>query len=170
MTLSKGWLLDLDWHSFRRYIKMPNSFTKAHCDEERNGACDASSVCGKTSPPLPSFIGCPTSLTWRDCSYKSHVLSSRSHVKPTDVKFISSLGPIKYVAKKILRMKHGRISYESCHKAWLAWTFACFLKSNEFWAYPCPKNSIQKLGPLIVWLRVFWIHTIQRQRYMSLEL
>ena len=41
---------------------MPNSFTKAHRDEERNGACDASSVWWKditsaAQVSLDSFIG-----------------------------------------------------------------------------------------------------------------
>lgn len=140
---------------------MPNSFTKAHRDEERNGACDASSVWWKditsaAQVSLDSFIGgesdrvlgCPTvphleRLFLREVSNDVFIFANLcklsvekndedafssiwSHVKATDVKFISSLGPIYFKNSVEGKCRKEKKTYheqslvespqESCHK------------------------------------------------------
>ena len=137
---------------------MPNSFTKAHCDEERNGACDASSVWWKDITSAAKFHWIASLVVRVIESYVPHphlerlflgksvmmfylrhlqtlgtkndedaFSSSRSHVKPTDVKFISNLRPIYFKNSVEGKCRKEKKTYheqslvefpqESCHKA-----------------------------------------------------
>lgn len=182
MTLSKGWLLDLDWHSFRTF-RVCQTVSPRHIVMRKGTVLAMPAVCGgKTSPPLPSFNG---GWEWWSprMSYVPHLerLFLGKSVMMFYLRHLQTFGTKKWW--RCVQQQQVTLETHRCEVYLKPWhyIFQEFrwrkvsqkekkLTTNKVWSN-LPKNpvtrldwlsqnTIQKLGPLIVWLRVFWIHSI----------